>query len=166
MCTGNICRSPTAERLAIARATDSGVPGFEASSAGTQAVIGHPVHPDAQHVLLALGGNPNDFAARQLTARIATAADLILTMTRGHRNAVLEIAPQRLNRTFTLLEAARLVTEQNARALTDLANLRPYLDTKNNVDIADPIGQSPEVFAAIGKQIAAALPPIIELCRA
>lgn len=87
-------------------------------------------------------------------------------MTRTHREAVLEIAPHRLNRTFTLLEAARLVTEQNARTLADLANLRPHIGANDAVDIDDPIGQSPEVFAAIGKQIAAALPPILELCRA
>lgn len=86
-------------------------------------------------------------------------------MTRAHRDAVLEIAPQRLNRTFTLVEAARLVTEQNARAVADLANLRPHLDANDAVDIADPIGQSPEVFAAIGAQIAAALPPVLKLCH-
>lgn len=146
-------------------ATDTGIDGFEASSAGTRAVIGHPVHPDAERVLLVLGGSPENFAARHLTGNIATRADLILTMTKSHRNAVLEVAPQRLHRTFTLLEAARLVTEQNARTLADLANLRPHLDANNAVDIADPIGQSPEVFFAIGNQIAAALPPILELCR-
>ena len=115
---------------------------------------------------MALGGDPTDFAARHLSGRIASSADLILTMTRTHRNAVLEVVPQRLNRTFTLIEAARLITELNARNLTDLANLRPHLDADETVDIADPIGQSPEVFAAVGDQIAAALPPILELCRA
>lgn len=123
------------------------------------------MHPDAERVLIALGGDPHSFAARHLTAKIATGADLILTMTRTHRNAVLEIAPHRLNRTFTLLEATRLVTEQNARTLADLANLRPHIGANDSLDIADPIGQSPEVFAAIGNQIAAALPPILEICR-
>ena len=165
MCTGNICRSPTAERLAIDRATAAGLSSFEASSAGTRAAMGHPVHPHAARVLLALGGDPNNFAARHLTEKIAAGADLILTMTTAHRDAVLEVAPQQLRRTFTLLEAARLVTEQNARTIADLANLRPYLDANDAVDIADPIGQSPEVFAAIGNQIAAALPPILEICR-
>ncbi|WP_324604725.1 arsenate reductase/protein-tyrosine-phosphatase family protein [Mycolicibacterium neoaurum] len=165
MCTGNICRSPTAERLSRARAAASGVAEFEASSAGTRAVVGHPFHPDAEHVLVTLGGDPSNFAARHLTGRIATGADLILTMTRAHRDTVLGIAPQRLNRTFTLLEAARLVTEQNARTLADLANLRPYIRANDTIDISDPIGQSPAVFAAIGDQIAEAVPPILELCR-
>ena len=165
VCTGNICRSPTAERLISAQAMKTGVTGLRASSAGTRAVIGHPIQRDAERVLMTLGGDPAHFAATQLTGKIATSADLILTMTRTHRNAVLEVAPQRLQRTFTLLEAARLVTEQNARTIADLANLRPHLDANDNVDIADPIGHSPEVFAAIGNQIAAALPPILELCR-
>lgn len=141
------------------------MPYLEASSAGTRAVIGRPIQRDAERALVALGGDPANFAARHLTAKIATGADLILTMTRTHRDAVLEIAPQRLQRTFTLLEAARLVTERNARTLADLANLRPHLDDNDNVNIADPIGQSSEVFAAIADQIAAALPPILELCR-
>lgn len=165
VCTGNICRSPTAERLAVAMAKAAGIPCFDASSAGTRAVVGHPVHQDAERVLVALGGDATNFAARRLTAKIATGADLILTMTRTHRDAVLEVAPQRLRCTFTLLEAARLVTEQNARSVADLANFRPHLDDNNSIDIADPIGQSSEVFAAIGDQIAAALPPIVELCR-
>ncbi|QVI30749.1 low molecular weight phosphatase family protein [Mycolicibacterium neoaurum] len=165
VCTGNICRSPTAERLAIAQATKAGIDDFQASSAGSRAVVGHPFHPDAERVLVALGGDPANFASRHLTGKIAAGADLVLTMTRTHRDTVLEMAPQRLRRTFTLLEAARLVTELNARNVADLANLRPHLDDNDNVDIADPIGQSSEVFAAIGNQIAAALPPILELCR-
>lgn len=32
-------------------------------------------------------------------------------------------------------------------------------------DIPDPIGQSPDVFAAVGQQIADLLPPVLELCR-
>ena len=165
VCTGNICRSPTAERLATAHAHETGLDGFSASSAGTRAASGQPIHPEAESVLVKLGADPAEFAARPTTERIAGSADLILTMTTAHRASVLEVAPQKLKRTFTLIEATRLVTEQNARTLADLANFRPYLDGNDGLDIADPIGQSPEVFAAVGKQIAAALPPILELCR-
>ena len=51
VCTGNICRSPTAERLAVAYAARHGIADFTSSSAGTHAVIGHPIHPDAAAVL-------------------------------------------------------------------------------------------------------------------
>lgn len=165
VCTGNICRSPIAERLAVQRAARLEIPDFRASSAGTRAVIGHPIQPDAAAVLHELGGDASNFAARQLTSRIASDADLILTMTRAHRDAVLELAPHRLRRTFTLTGGARLVSEFHARNVEDLAALRSRLPADALLDINDPIGQSPNFHAAVGSQIAALLPPILELCR-
>ncbi len=166
VCTGNICRSPTAERLALAySAAQFQIPGFTASSAGTRAVIGHPIHEEAALVLEDLGGDPADFSARQLTAKIAAGADLILAMTRVHRDAVLERAPQKLHRTFTLAEAARLASDCGAQTIPDLASLRSQLPADESMDIADPIGQSKEVFATIGSQIAELLPPVLDLCR-
>jgi protein-tyrosine phosphatase len=165
VCTGNICRSPTGERLAAAYAAEHGMPELWASSAGTRAVIGHPVHRDAAVVLDALGGDTSGFTARQLTAKIASNADLIIAMTSAHRDIVLETAPRRLQRTFTLTEASHLASMDDAETLSDLAGLRPRLGTTDKLDILDPIGQSPEVFAAVGAQIAGLLPPIMELCR-
>ncbi|MBP1819427.1 protein-tyrosine phosphatase [Mycobacterium sp. OAE908] len=165
VCTGNICRSPTAERLATAYGARLQIPDFIAASAGTRALIGHPVHPDAALVLERLGGEVSNFAARQLTSRIASGADLVLTMTRAHRDAVLELAPRQLHRTFTLSEASRLASECNARNVTDLAALRPQLAVQDAPDVLDPIGQNSEFFSMVGHQIADFLPPILELCR-
>ena len=116
-------------------------------------------------VLERLGGDASGFAARQLKSKIASAADLIIAMTSAHRDAVLEAAPRQLSRTFTLTEAARLATMDGAETLADLASLRRHLTASDVADIPDPIGQSPEVFAAVGSQIAELLPPILELCR-
>ena len=165
VCTGNICRSPTAERLASALGAEFQIPDFAASSAGTRAVIGHPMHPDAAGVLENLGGDPSGFAARQLTPRIALSADLVIAMTRAHRDAVLELAPRQLHRTFTLTEAARLVSEFGAQDVQGLAALRPQLRHGDAADIPDPIGQDPDFFTRIGSMIAELLPPILELCR-
>jgi protein-tyrosine phosphatase len=165
VCTGNICRSPTGERLAAAYAAQHGIPNFIASSAGTRAVIGHPIHRDAAVVLEKLGGDASGFAARQLKSKIASAADLIIAMTSAHRDIVLEAAPRQLSRTFTLTEAARLASMDGAETLADLAALRRHLTADDMADIPDPIGQRPEVFAAVGSQIADLLPPILELCR-
>jgi protein-tyrosine phosphatase len=121
------------------------------------------MHPDAALVLEKLGGDASNFTARRLTSRIASDADLVLTMTRAHRDAVLELAPHRLRRTFTLSEAARLVSECNARNVADLAALRPQLAANESSDILDPIGQGAEYFSTIGSQIADLLPPILEL---
>ncbi len=165
VCTGNICRSPTGERLAAAYAAQHGIPDFRASSAGTRAVIGHPIHRDAAIVLENLGGNVSDFAARQLTAKIASAADLIIAMTSAHRDLVLEAAPRQLQRTFTLTEASRLAATADVTTLADLARFRHRLSAIDKSDIPDPIGQNSAVFAAVGSQIADFLPPILELCR-
>jgi low molecular weight protein-tyrosine phosphatase len=123
------------------------------------------MHHDAALALASLGGRASDFAARQLTPKIASTADLVLAMTMAHRDAVLELAPRQLNRTFTLSEAAHLVSECNARDVTELAALRPKLTAHERSDIPDPIGQSQEVFAMVASQIAELLPPILELCR-
>ena len=165
VCTGNICRSPTAERLAAAYADQSEIPDFTASSAGTRAVIGHPIHRDAAVVLEKLGGDASDFAARQLKPKIASAADLIIAMTGDHRDIVLETSPRQLRRTFTLTEAARLASMEGVETLADFAAFRPHLTADDMADIPDPIGQNPEVFEAVGAQIAELLPPILEICR-
>lgn len=164
VCTGNICRSPTAERLAVSRAARLQIPNFRASSAGTRAIIGHPIHAESALVLEKLGGDTSDFAARQLTPKLASRADLVLTMTSAHRDGVLEIAPNKLHMTFTLSEAARLVSECDAQTVPDLAVLRPQLARHESPDIVDPIGQDPQVFAMVGTQIADLLAPILELC--
>lgn len=164
VCTGNICRSPTSERLAAAMAAQQAVSGFRASSAGTGAVIGHPVHPEAARVLADLGGDPLGFTARQLTAARAADADLILTMTREHRDAVLELAPRRLHQTFTLTEAHALITQFDPENVAGLAALRPHLRADELPDVSDPIGQSPEVFEQVGARIAALVGPVVEFC--
>lgn len=128
-------------------------------------MIAHPIHRDAALVLEELGGEASNFAARQLTPRIASDADLVLTMTRAHRDAVLELAPRQLHRTFTLSEAARLASEGSARNVADLAALRSHLAAHEVQDIPDPLGQGTEYFAKVGAQIADLLPPILELCR-
>src|SRR5947209_4263214 len=121
VCTGNICRSPLAERLG--RAYLDSTLGDDAaliqlSSAGTRAVAGSAMHPDTSLVLQGFGGNADGHVARQLDESIASSSDLTLTMTREHRRAVLSLAPRTLARTFTLREAADL-----ARSLGDGAKL-------------------------------------------
>jgi len=126
-------------------------------------MVAHPIHPDAVLVLEKLGGEASNFAARQLTSRIAADADLVLTMTRAHRDAVLELAPHQLHRTFAVSEASRLASD--TQDVAGLAALRPQLATQELPDVPDPIGQGAEFFSMVGSQIADLLPPILELCR-
>lgn len=109
VCTGNICRSPVAERL-LQAGLDQVVPGgFQVASAGTRAMVGEPMQPISADIVRTFGGDPEGFAARQLTPRILRGVDLVLTMTSGHRGEVLQLDASLLKRTFTIREFARML---------------------------------------------------------
>lgn len=113
VCTGNICRSPAAERL-LGGALD---PSVEVRSAGTNALIGEPIHPPMAALLDPVGADVSDFSAAQLNESTVRQADLILALTRDHRAAVVDLWPGAVRRTFTLTEFAR------ALQVVDLAQL-------------------------------------------
>lgn len=161
VCTGNICRSPTAERLAVAYASERGL-ALTASSAGTHGLTGHPMDESAAIVLRQLGGDDEGFVARRISPRLAEEADLILTMTSRHRDDVLAIAPRRLRRTFTLLEAAELVRFSEATSLDEIADARAK-HSVSTLDIEDPYKRAHEMYEEIGQQIADTLPEILRL---
>lgn len=165
ICTGNICRSPVAERLATDYAVRFAGSGFRATSAGTRALAGQPIHPDAARALKALGGNAFDHRARQVTGPLLSTADLILTMTVAHRAAVLELAPRQLSRTFTLHEAAQLTSEHDLRELADLAAGRPRIRRHELADVPDPMGQAAGFHAEVAGEISRLLTPILDFCR-
>ncbi|MHA4848201.1 arsenate reductase/protein-tyrosine-phosphatase family protein [Rhodococcus sp. MSC1_016] len=155
VCTGNVCRSPTAERLTLAFAEELGLTDLTAESAGTRAMVGHPMEPTAAQVLEGLGGDPSGFTARRLTEDLAVDADLVLTMTERQREKVLAMAPEQLKKTFTLREAARLAVAADAKSVADLAAARPkHRSADGPEDISDPIGQDEETFLAVGSEIA------------
>jgi protein-tyrosine phosphatase len=119
-------------------------------------LVGHPIHPHAAVALKQLGGDASGFAARRLTTRISSDADLILTMT---------LAPRKMRSTFTLSEAAHLTTKYGAENPADLASLRAQVNTRDLTDIRDPIGENLEVFAEVAAQIADLLLPILAVCH-
>jgi protein-tyrosine phosphatase len=68
ICTGNICRSPLAERLLRARiATDADI---RVESAGTHGLTGRPIDRDSATALRELGVDPDGHEARRLDLRI------------------------------------------------------------------------------------------------
>lgn len=181
VCTGNICRSPVAERLTVARAAEAladspELARIEVMSAGTRAAAGSPMAPYSARALEPLGGDPAGFRARPLTAELAQSADLVLTMTRAHRSTVLGLAPRGLRRTFTLAEAAALAEladlsglalmplEERVRELglrLDAARARRSAGSAD--DIADPMGQRAGVHAEVAARIDRAVRPLAEV---
>jgi protein-tyrosine phosphatase len=176
VCTGNVCRSPLAERLALAWARKSlggAVAGLELLSAGLQAPEGRPMDPRSAAVLTRLGGDPAGARATPFVPAVAETADLVLTMTRAQRRAVLETVPRGLRRTFTLLEAADLMDGVDLRGLEHLPlddrarELAARLDARRahrtstrEDNIEDPIGRDAAVHEQVGDTIAAALRPL------
>ncbi len=180
VCTGNVCRSALAERLGRAyldEALGERAAEVRLVSAGVGAVVGSGMHPDSGLVLRGLGGDPDDFRARQLVDDMAVDADLTLTMTRAHRREVLKVAPRALSRTFTLREAADLLQlvgddvdlpgenlAERARALVramGTARSRRQSGAEDD-DIPDPIGQPVGVHQEVGEAVAAALVVVLD----
>ncbi|HET6908641.1 MAG TPA: low molecular weight phosphotyrosine protein phosphatase [Mycobacteriales bacterium] len=111
VCTGNICRSPTAERLLrqeLAQRLGAAAATFDVASAGTAALVGEPIQQHAAALLGRAGADTSDFAARLLTEQQLDQADLVLAATRRHRAECATLLPAVVPRLFTLREFARL----------------------------------------------------------
>lgn len=104
ICTGNICRSPAAERLLRLRLGDA----VEVVSAGTGALVGEPISGPMVPLLERSGADTTAFEARLLAPEDVRSADLVLALTLEHRSRAVVAWPGALRRTFTLLELARL----------------------------------------------------------
>ena len=179
VCTGNLCRSPFAERLGaawLAEALGPDAASVRLTSAGTRGVVGAAMHPFSALVLAGMGGDAAGFTARRLERPHVDQADLVLTMTREHRRSALELAPRALTRTFTLLEAADLLRgvdpasaaasgpdfQEQVRALVrNLAAGRAGRSSGPADDVPDPIGRPVEVHQAVGELIAEGLLPLL-----
>src|SRR5437879_5820228 len=92
LCTGNICRSPTAEAVLRERLYES--PQTVIGSAGTAAVIGEPAAPFAIEVAAKYGFDLRGHRGRQASATMMLSADLILAMTREHADWIHARVPQ------------------------------------------------------------------------
>lgn len=121
VCTGNICRSPVAERLLRAGLNQVKPGAFRVESAGTRAMVGEAVQPSSADIIRNYGGTAEGFAARQLTPQILRDTDLVLTMAARHRGEVLQMDASLLRRTFTIREFARMLKVLEQRDATERA---------------------------------------------
>ncbi|PRY11423.1 low molecular weight phosphatase family protein [Kineococcus rhizosphaerae] len=116
VCTANVSRSPMAVALLRHRLTErfgEQASAVRVTSAGTSALVGEPVDPEVPAVLSAVLGPvarsvAAPEAARQVDTHLVGAADLVLTMTREQRGAVIGLVPAAQRKTFTVVELARI----------------------------------------------------------
>lgn len=165
VCTGNICRSPITERSAIFYAARTSVPELHAASAGTRAVVEHHVYRESARALKQMGGDASHHAARQVTAKLISTADLALTMSTFHRNLVLQRAPRELNRTFTVHGPEWLASDSGPRKLADLALLRSQVSAKDLPEVNDSLGRTAAVHTEVASKKAVCWGQIVERCR-
>ncbi|MCW5771379.1 MAG: low molecular weight phosphotyrosine protein phosphatase [Rhodospirillaceae bacterium] len=95
VCTGNICRSPTAEAVLRAEAARRGLGDkVFADSAGTHGYhIGDPPDPRTCDAAQRRGYAMNGMFARKVTAEDFAAFDLIVAMDEGHHRILRRLAP-------------------------------------------------------------------------
>lgn len=174
VCTGNICRSPIAERLMRARLKGPSLSVIEVGSAGTQAVAGYAMDRSCARVLRALGGVPDGHVARQLNQRLVESSDLVLTAIVEQRAQVMQSTPSAMQRVFTMREFARLghplgplrreisevaLRERIIEVAAQRGRVEPPIPGAD--DIGDPFGASLPVVRECGAHISAAVDGII-----
>jgi protein-tyrosine phosphatase len=164
VCTGNICRSPTAEALArreLARYPE--VP-IQVSSAGSHALEGNPAASRSMLAAAARGAGLERHLARELTKQRVRAADLILCMAAEHRPFVLSYDRSAASRTFLLATFAR-VAGQWDRLATSPAELvalaAEHAREQDGDDVDDPLGHPAEVYAACAERLDSLVTPVV-----
>lgn len=164
VCTGNICRSPFAERYAQHVADRCGITGWTFASAGAGAMVGSSMDRTMATELQALGGDPSGFRAQSLSREVIESADLIVAMETFHRSVVLDDFPGLVRRTFTLGQLARIARDYPAdvhgtELLGQIGAFRQR--ARDEDDVPDPYRRGPEVSHDVAVRISGLLDELV-----
>ena len=146
VCTGNTCRSPMAEGIFkhLISKKDNLKNKYDALSAGLYTCEGQRVNDYSIRALNNLGIDISNYTSLSFSRKIAQSAHLILTMTKSHRDSIIEVLPDAKKKVFTLKEYA-------------------YNDTDNqSINIEDPFGMPYEVYEKCSLEINKAIEELIK----
>jgi protein-tyrosine phosphatase len=156
VCTGNLCRSATAE--GFARREMERHPGapLRFISAGTHAVEGNPAASRSVAAAAVRGAALERHHARELTRRRVRAAHLILCMAAEHRPYVLALDRSAARRTFLLASFARAVSQWSwlADSPAELVTMAAeHLRELPGDEVEDPLGHPTEAYVACAERL-------------
>ena len=135
ICSGNTCRSPMAEVIALSRLrADGGFHGAAVTSAGMAACPGDGAMPAAIRVSANHGLNLEGHRSKALTVELIEASDYVYTMTQGQALQLQRILPQYADKVHPLIADG---------------------------DVKDPYGQSDAVYENCFQQIDAAIAALL-----
>lgn len=169
VCTGNVCRSPY-----VAARLQQELPALDVSSAGTGALVGRPPSGPTQALLLDRGLDVAAQVGRSIDKGMVRGARLVLTAERRHRVEVVRLVPDADDRTYTLVELARILLLEGSPSglgvdgVVDLA--RKVVGRGEEVDydddLADPYGRSDEHYRRMAAHVEEALSILVPALRA
>lgn len=143
VCSGNICRSPVAEKVFRARLAEAGLDAVRVTSAGTGSWhTGQPMDRRAAETLRERGYD-TDHRARQLDAG-QLGADLLVAATRGHVDDLVAAGA----------DPDRVVL---------LRSFDP--DAPDGAEVPDPYYGGPGGFDEVFDMIEAAMPALVDRVR-
>lgn len=148
VCHANLARSPLAAALLSAHLRAAGRSDIAVTSAGVRADHGTDRLDEVHELAAECGLDLGSHKPRQLVPELLHDATLVLTMTEEQRAEATRLLPAAVNRTFTMIEFARLLiggfhervgslAELVAAAHRSRASTRPAAEPE---DVADPVG--------------------------
>ncbi len=157
VCTGNTCRSPTAEGILKKMLTQKGINNFEISSAGIYGLSNAPASLLAIEVARTRNVDLSRHRSRELTKEMLQKADLILAMSPEHLDFIGRIDRKAIDKAYLLK-----VFPQSHHASNE-DQIRGVLFIK------DPIGGNlndyEQSFSEIEKELNRIFPQLLRLVK-
>lgn len=142
VCTGNTCRSPIAEALLKQglESIDENLKNYKIHSAGISTVEGLKASRNSIEVLKEANIDLENHRSTPLTYEMIKEANIVLTMTKAHKDIIIDSLPEFKEKIFTLREFA----------------------DGEEIDIIDPFGGDLEVYKRTAYDIHDSIKKILE----